>query len=138
MGNPTIKAQNCYLYQNNTLNERTLLATASDGTGALTLTNDVLYWNGSSVPVNIFTPSSGAGKVYAACSRDYAYFADGIQADLYKWDIVTGLSSWGIAAPTTAPSLFATSGTTQAWVANTAFSTFGLVVDSNNNIQQLI
>jgi hypothetical protein len=140
MGNPTIKAQNCYLYQNNTLNERTLLATASDGTGNLSLTNDVLYWDELGNPTDIFTPSVGADKVYCACSRDYAYFADGEPdgGDLYKWDIVTGLSNWGIAAPLSAPAIFATSGTTQPWVASTVFSTFGLIIDSNNNIQQLI
>jgi len=138
MGNPTIKAQNCYLYQNNTLNERTLLATAVDGTGNPSIANDVLYWDAAGNPTDIFTPSTGAGNVYATCSRDYAYFADGLASDLQKWDIVSGLSNWGIAAPLAAPAIFATSGTTQAWVALTVFSTFGLIIDSNNNIQQLI
>jgi len=100
MGNPTLKASNAFLYQNIANNSRTLIAVAADGTGVQSLTNNVLYWDGSGDPQSIFTPSAGASNPRMAYSRDYAFFEDGVAADLYKWNINTSLTKAGIAAPT--------------------------------------
>jgi hypothetical protein len=101
MSNPTLKARRLYDYQNDTLNERTIIATASDDTGANSITNDVLYWDVNGVPISIFTPDIGARNPRMVNSRDYAYFADGVDGDQKKWEITTGASKWGITAPTT-------------------------------------
>lgn len=102
MGNPTIKSRNTYLYQNLNDNSRTIIACAGDGTGVNSLTNNVLYWNGAGTPTSIFTPSVGATNPRMAFSRDYAYFADGVTADLDSWNIDVSTQLWGIAAPTSA------------------------------------
>lgn len=50
-----------------------------------------------------------------------------------------GCWNWQIAAPTVAPSLniVETGASAVAWTASTVFSTMGLIVDANGNIQQL-
>lgn len=96
-----IDAQRFVMYLNETDIDRTPVAMAADGTGVLSETNDIIYWDLGGNPVSIFTPSLGASKPFAVCSRDYLYFTDGVEADLYKWDIDTGLSKWGISAPLT-------------------------------------
>lgn len=101
MATPTIKATNIYAYQNQVLGQRTLLAVASDGSGQNSLSNTVLYWDINGNPQTIFTPSLLATGIRAVDSRDYMYFTDGVAADLLKWNIATGLSSWGFAAPIT-------------------------------------
>ena len=138
MPNPFIKANNLFVYQNNTLQKRTLIATASDATGANSLTNNVLYWDGASAGQSIFTPSLNAQAVRAVNSRDYEFFADGVAADLKAWNIASGTSNWGIVAPTSTPIIAATSGTNAPWVASTVFSTMGILVDANGNVEQLI
>lgn len=104
IGVPTIvNAQELYEYENITLNERTLVATGTDASGAASVSNIVGYWNASGALTTIFTPSAGADKVRAVDSRDWMYFADGVQADLQKWNIVNGAahSNTGIVAPAT-------------------------------------
>jgi len=134
----TIKARNLYSYENHTFNERTIIGTSGDGTGANSLTNNVNYWDVSGNSVSIFTPTVGAGNPRAVNARDYEYFVDGIAGDQKAWNIIGGLSKWGIVAPTVAPSIAATSNVTATWSANTIFSTTGIQVDSNNNIEQLV
>ena len=138
MANPTIKARNLYVYQNITSNERTPIASVADASGASSITNKVVYWDGSGVPQVIFVPAALATSPRMAASRDYAYFADGVSSDLTKWNIATGSSNWGIAAPTTPLQDFATSSTSASWAANTVFSTMGMIVDSGGNAQQLV
>lgn len=133
-----INAKHLYDYRNNILQERTLIATASDGTGVRSASNDVEYWDGAGVLQEIFTPSAGASAPRAVNSRDYEYFVDDIAADQTAWNIANGTSKWGIVAPTTAPSIAATSGTSASWSANTIFSTFGAIVDANNNVEQMV
>lgn len=72
--------------QNNAL--RRILGTTADGTGASSATNKVNAYNedGTVFLSPIFTPSSGASSPRAMSSRDFAYFADGLQADLLKWN----------------------------------------------------
>ena len=138
---PQIKAGRLGYYQNITNNSRTMIGMAADGTGVNSLTNNVGYWNAGGTFTNIFTPSAGATTPYMCTSRDYAFFTDGEQSDLYKWDLNTQLWNWGIAAPTSAPSIAvsSTGGSNQgAWSANTVMSTMGLLVDTNNNVQSLV
>ena len=64
--------------------------TASDGSGQSTIHNRVTSINESGdrghATNNIFTPSASALQPYAATSRQFVYFADGISGDLKKWD----------------------------------------------------
>jgi hypothetical protein len=138
MSNPIIKAEHLYEYQSLADEKRALIALAADGTGVNSLTNNVGYWDANGVFQTIFTPSVGAFDPRMVDSRDYAYFTDGVAADEEKWNLDTGLSKWGLAAPTTAASVSATSGSTDTWVALTTYTTMGLLTDQNNNIEQLI
>lgn len=100
-----IEAEQFYGYENDAVGVRTLIATASDGSASLSSTNAVLYWDLNGNPVPIFTPSTNAQDVRMVASRDYAYFADGNTADLYKWNYATSLTKAGITLPVSAPSL---------------------------------
>lgn len=102
---PPIFAQQIYPYQSSADGIRTLLATASDGTGGFTRSNQVVYWDANGNQKLIFNPVAGAGTVRVASSRDYAFFADGQRADLLKWNIDTGITPWGLNSPTIAPSV---------------------------------
>ncbi len=66
------------------------LYAASDTTGIAGVNNNVhaVNENGNLVTTAgpILTPSALAGPVEVAASRDYAFFADGVTADLKKWD----------------------------------------------------
>jgi hypothetical protein len=110
----TIEAQNMYAYQSQALGERTLVAVAADGSGVQSLTNNVLYWDIGGNPITIFNPAVMASRVRMVDSRDWAYFADGV--DYLKWNIAAGLSSWGIASPLTGPVLGASVGSGQITV----------------------
>jgi hypothetical protein len=99
---PAINAQHLYEYESIELDKRTVIATASDATGVSSISNGVVYFDGAGVTQPIFTPSAGAQDVRAVDSRDWEYFADGVQADLWKWNLnVPGSKDkWGIDAPT--------------------------------------
>jgi hypothetical protein len=92
----------------------------------------------------IFTKSLGAGQGYYQGVADILYYGDGI--DLQKIVMMspgcvpTGPFNFGTAAPTIGPTMTVTpsASATVAWQANTVFSTMGLLVDSNGNIEQLI
>lgn len=134
---PLVQSQHMYEYQSLTAGLRYILQCTADGTGVKSATNRITAYSEAGANVtDVFTPSSGATKPFMVLSRDYAYFTDGITADLQKWN-GTALSKWGIAAPTTAPLLTAQGSSTAVWQAATIFSTMGLTVDTNNNVQQL-
>lgn len=84
---------------------RRIIGTATDAVAAY---NE----DGTSYNSSIFTPTSPLQAPFMLNSRDYAYFADGVQADLIKWDgsASAGTSKWGIVAPTTAITVGAPSG----------------------------
>ena len=93
----------------------------------------------ASTQTKIFSKSAGAGQGYYQGVADTLYYGDGV--DLQKYILPAGtVWNWGIVAPTVAPkvTITETASATVAWVANTVFSTMGLLVDSNGNIQQLI
>ena len=94
---------------------------------------------------SIFTKTSGAGEGYFQGVDESLYIGDGI--DLVKYipgvvNPVTGapIWNWGGAAPTSAPvlTITQTGSAGVAWAASTFFSTMGLLVDSNNNIEFLV
>ena len=109
-------------------------------------TASAVYWdqqNGSKTL--IYTKQAGAGAARFVQSQDgpdgVAYIGDGISTLKYTPGNVNGLTwNWGIATPTSAPSIniiqVGSSATT--WQLSTVFSTMGLLVDSNNNVQRLI
>lgn len=100
---------------------------------------------------NIWNKTSGAGEGYFQGINQSLYIADGI--DLVKYipgttnPFATSGSAagqsvwkWGGAAPTTAPStvITQTGSAGIAWAAATMFTTMGLLVDNNSNIQFLV
>lgn len=87
----------------------------------------------------IFTKSAGAGQGYYQGVGDILYYGDGI--DLQQYVLPAGLVyDWGVIGPALAPvtTITESGSATVAWQADTEFTTMGLVVDSNGNIQQLI
>lgn len=101
----TLKATNLYSYQDQALNQRTLIAVASDGSGVPSIGNNVIYWDINGNPNNIFTPTRLATRCRMTDSRDFAFFCDGVSSDLFKWNIADGLSKWGIASPVSGPTI---------------------------------
>jgi hypothetical protein len=132
-----IKATNLYLYEDQTANKRTPIMCAGDGTGVLSSTNNVIYFDNTGTAQSIFTPSLTATAARMAYSRSYAYFTDGVAADETAWNINSGKSKWGITAPTNAISIAVSASANSSWTANTVFATMPLIVDTNNNIQFL-
>ena len=135
--NPLV-AQRMYEYQNNNTDVRLILATAADGTGIGSSTNNIFaYAEDGTYKTSVLTPRASATVPYLVVSRNYAYISDGVVLDLKKWD-GTNLTNWGIAAPTTAVGLTAQTGTAYSWQANTEFWSLGIFFDANNNAEQLI
>lgn len=96
--------------------------------------------NQNGTKTTIFTKSSGAGQGFFVASGNTLYYGDGIDLLKYTPGNPNGLVwNWGIAAPTSQPSVTieTTSSAAVAWSASTFFSTMGLLVDGNNNVQSL-
>jgi hypothetical protein len=98
-----------------------------------------------STNTSIFTKTAGAGQGYFQGVDKSLYIADGV--DLVKFipgttNPSTGTSTWnwGGVLPLTPPSVSVTqTGSAGAvWVASTVFSTMGLIVDANGNVQQMV
>ena len=114
-----------------------------------------VYWdqqNGSKTL--LFGKGVGAGQTYFQSVAGLLYMGDGV--DVLKWTpLNTNLNTqnvtshaagvdvsvwnWGGLAPTVAPAVVATASGAAAgvWQASTLFSTMGLIIDANNNIQQI-
>ena len=93
----------------------------------------------------IFTKSAGAGQGQYQGVADILYYGDGV--DLQKFILGADCNpangkvwNWGIVSGPTAPVVTVTpsAAATVQWQQNTIFSTMGLLIDSNGNIQQLI
>jgi hypothetical protein len=113
--------------------------TLDQGVKVVVDTSVATYLQTASTQTQIFTKSAGAGQGYYQGVADTLYYGDGI--DLQKYITPAGtVWNWGIVAPISAPGVTITSSAsaTVGWVASTVFSTMGLIVDSNSNIQQLI
>lgn len=95
------------------------------------------YLQTATTQTQIFTKSAGAGQGYYQGVADTLYYGDGV--DLQKYD-GTNVWNWGIVSPTAAPGLVVTEvgNVATPWAASTEFMTMGLIIDSNNNVQQLI
>lgn len=100
-------------------------------------TPSAVYQHQGSTKTTLFTKSSGAGQTSFLQLGDALYFADGVD----NMKVVNGtVWNWGIAGPAAAPNITITeSGASAvAWAASTIFSTMGLLVDANGNVQQLL
>jgi len=123
----------------------------SESHAATAISTGAVYWdqqNGSKTL--LFGKSVGAGQTYFQAVGGVLYMGDGV--DTLKWTpLNTNLNAgnltnpnvsiwnWGGVAPTVAPGVVATSSGAAAgtWQASTMFSTMGLAIDANNNIQQI-
>jgi hypothetical protein len=89
-----------------------------------------------------FTKAATAGQTYFAGVDNTLYFTDGVDEQKFtpgNTNSTTGIYNWGGLAPTMAPtSIITQSGSASAiWVANTVFSTMGLLLDSTGNVEFL-
>lgn len=144
-----LEAKHAYEYQNNSTvpSLRLVVFAAADATGVASTTNNILAYNeNGGFFATVLTPSVGATVPYLVSSRNYLYISDGLTADRKKWN-GSILTNWGIAPPSSqlgssgapigAVTIQVKSGISTSWSALTNFSTLGLLVDSNNNVQEL-
>lgn len=135
-----------------TLNNSSAIAETHAATA---LSSGAVYWdqqNGSKTL--LFGKSVGAGQTYFVAVAGILYMGDGV--DTLKWTPLNGnlnvqnatshatgtdvsVWNWGGLAPVNPPGIVLTAAGVAAgiWSASTWFSTMGLIVDSNGNIQQL-
>lgn len=109
-----------------------------DGTvNVIVDTSAASYLQTASTQTQIFTKSAGAGQGYYVGVGNTLYYGDGVDLQKYSNGAV---SAWGITTPAKAPALVITpsASASVAWSASTVFTTMGLLLDSNGNIQQLI
>jgi hypothetical protein len=95
-------------------------------------------FNGAS-PTLILT-KTGSGQGYFVASGNTLYYGDGVDLIKYTPGNPNGIVwNWGIAAPMSPPAVTVVASGSSAvnWAANTVFSTMGLLVDPNGNVQQL-
>lgn len=110
--------------------------------GSITLYMDTasgVYTNPAS-PFLVFTKSAGAGQTSFLQIGNTLYMANGVD----NKKIIGGrIYPWASGGPTTAPTVVVDSigggaAASIPWSASTVFTTMGILVDSNTNIQQLI
>lgn len=104
----------------------------------LTSTAGFVYTVTPSGKTQIFAKTAGAGQTFFQGIGKFLYFGDGVSIPS-KFD-GTNVWKWGIATPAAMPSVVTTpSGAAAAqWQASSYFSTMGLIVDSNSNIQAIL
>jgi len=86
---------------------------------------------------SVFTKAAGAGQASYLQLGSTLFIADGVDAI----KIINGkFWNWGIVGPPTAPNVVVTASGAAAvpWTAATIYTTTGLLVDSNGNVQQLV
>ena len=97
--NPALLTRRMYEFQNDTTLARRIVVTSTAGVESVTEA-------GAAGNTGIFTPDASARSPRMLTSRSYAYFADGVAADLKKWDgsdtAGATVTKWGIAAPSNA------------------------------------
>lgn len=131
-----------YEYQSDLTGTRRIIVSSKDRVRSLTEA-------GVDDNTNILTPDVSAIDPRITVSRDFAYIADGIQADALKWDgsASGGTTKWGIDQSGTATSetqsagAGANSGTGQAWInpgnitaSNDTRATVALTLAQNSQI----
>jgi hypothetical protein len=95
--------------------------------------------NGSKILLKAKQP--GAGQSHFQAVAGICYVGDGVDTWMYTPDNSNGtIWAWGIDAPTAQPSvtIVPSGSASPAWQASTIFSTMGLLVDANGNMQQLV
>ena len=108
--------------------------------GAFTLYVDTatnIYTVTPSSGTSIYTKGAGAGQASYLQLGSTLFIADGVDAI----KIINGkVWNWGIVGPTTAPGVVVTASGAAAvnWTASTVYTTMGLLVDSNGNVEQLV
>lgn len=117
-------------------------AAVTDTHTATAVTAGGVYYDNqiSSVPQLLFGKSPGAGQTYFVAVAGVLYMGDGIDTRKYTPGNPNGtIWNWGIVSPTLQPSvtIVASGSSAVQWIASTFYSTMGLLVDSNNNIQAL-
>ena len=91
-------------------------------------------------PVLLFAKSVGAGQTNFVAVDGNLYMGDGVDTRVYTPGGMNGLIwQWGIVAPVNQPNVIITESGASAvtWQASSVYSTMGLVVDANGNVQQL-
>lgn len=94
----------------------------------------------SVAPHLLFAKSVGAGQTNFVAVDGTLYMGDGVDTRVYTPNGVNGLIwDWGIATPPAQPNLLITESGASAvvWQANSVYSTMGLILDANGNVQQL-
>lgn len=89
----------------------------------------------------LFAKSPGAGGTTFVSVAGVMYAGDGVDTWKYTPGNPNGeIWNWGIVAPTAPPvvTVVASGAAAVAWQASTWFSTMGILLDSNGNLQQLI
>ncbi len=111
--------------------------TLDEGVKVVVDTPVATYLQTPTTQTQIFTKSAGAGQGYYQGVADVLYYGDGV--DLQKFD-GTNTWNWGIVSPVAAPTLVVTevASASNPWAASTNYMTMGVIIDSNNNVQQLI
>ena len=105
-------------------------------------TPTAVYWdqqNGSKTL--LYTKQTGASQAFFVSIGDICYIGDGVSLLKYTPGNANGtIWNYTIAGPASAPSVVTTASGSAAvsWRASTVFSTFGIIIDSNGNAQQLI
>ena len=130
--NPSLTARRMYEFQDNAGSRRIVLTNSA---GIESLNED-----GTAHNTGIFTPGGGARHPRMVMSRDYGFFADGVEADLKKWDGDVsggiGVQKWGIAAASITSSgpanPTAAVGNDTTFGGSTAWNNPGNVFSSNN------
>jgi hypothetical protein len=96
--------------------------------------------NQDGTKTTIFTKGAGAGQGYFVAVGSVCYYGDGVDTLKYTPGNPNGtVWNWGIATPTAAPSvsIVQSASSSVVWQANSYYSTMGLIVDANGNVQQL-
>jgi len=115
-------------------------ATAETAAASM-VSSGAVYWdqqNGSKTL--IFAKGTGAGQTYFVAVAGILYMGDGVETFIYTPLNPNAIAyGFGLVAPVNGPTITTTESAASAvaWQAHTYFTTMGLIVDSNGNIEQL-
>lgn len=97
--------------------------------------------NQNGTKTNILTKAAGAGQGYFVSVGNVCYIGDGVDLVKYTPNNPNGtLWQWQGSAPAASPAITiqASGANAASWQASTVFSTMGMLVDANGNVEQLI
>jgi hypothetical protein len=130
-----VSSTSTYLILSNT-------SAVSDTSAATAVTAGGVYYDNqvSTPPLLLFAKSAGAGQTGFVAVAGTLYMGDGVDTRKYTPGNTNGtIWNYSISPPVSQPSVLTVeSGSAAvAWRASTFYSTMGLLVDANNNIQYL-